>query len=125
MFPILLDSLDPSVLVGLTVLAVSIVCWDLVRKRRKLPLPPKPPGLPIIGQGPAIGNAAKKGELHLLLNDWARQYGEVYRIEIGPIKEYYINSDRAVKVLSVISFSSKAPHLNQKTTNYLNRIGNI
>lgn len=90
--------LDPTILIGLAVLAISIVYWDLITKRHKLPLPPKPPGLPIIGQGPAIVNAAKKNELHLLFNGWAREYGDIFRVEIGPIEEYFINSDWAVKV---------------------------
>lgn len=69
-----------------------------VHNRRKLPLPPKPRGLPVLGNTIDFVRAAKKNEIHLLLQKWAEQYGEVMRVQVGPMTSYYLNSDRAVKV---------------------------
>lgn len=73
--------------------AVSYVCH-----RRKLPLPPKPRGLPVLGNTIDFVQAAKKKEIHLLLQKWAEQYGEIMRVQVGPMTSYYLNSDQAVKV---------------------------
>lgn len=69
-----------------------------VRNRRKLPLPPKPRGLPVLGNTIDFVRAAKKNEIHLLLQKWAEQYGEIMRVQVGPMTSYYLNSDQAVKV---------------------------
>lgn len=62
-----------------------------------LPLPPAPPGRPLIGNLTDVLAATKAGELHLLFEKWARQYGDVYRVNLGLFDEYMINSDLAVK----------------------------
>lgn len=69
-----------------------------VHNRRKLPLPPKPLGLPVLGNTIDFVRAAKKNEIHLLLQQWAEQYGEIMRVQVGPMTSYYLNSDQAVKV---------------------------
>lgn len=45
--------------------------------------------------------AGKEGTLHLLMEKWARQHGEIFRVRSGIVTEYFINSDKAVKVSSV------------------------
>lgn len=69
------------------------------RSRSSLPLPPKPPGVPIVGNLPDILKATSKHAQHLLFFDWAKKYGEVFRVQAGPVEEYFINSDKAVKEL--------------------------
>jgi hypothetical protein len=32
------------------------------------------------------------------MHRWAREHGEVFRVRLGPVTEYFLNSDRAVKV---------------------------
>ncbi|KAH7047397.1 cytochrome P450 [Macrophomina phaseolina] len=43
--------------------------------------------------------AGKNGELHLQLEKWARLYGEICRVRVGLITEFFINSDKAVKAI--------------------------
>lgn len=66
--------------------------------KNKLPLPPMPPGIPILGNLPEFIKAAAKGEMHLLLQRWTEEYGEILRLNLGPVTAYYVSSDVAVKV---------------------------
>ncbi|KAH7089851.1 cytochrome P450 [Paraphoma chrysanthemicola] len=87
----------------LTILLVAVLGLGLYRlqqwiqDRKKLPLPPKAPGLPIVGSLPDILAATKVGQQHLLFGKWARQYGEIVRVQAGPFTQYFLNSDAAVK----------------------------
>lgn len=72
--------------------------FSYLQNRRRLPLPPKPRGLPVLGNTIDFVQAAKKNEIHLLLQKWAEQYGEIMRVQVGPMTSYYLNSDQAVKV---------------------------
>lgn len=81
-------------LIGLCIYAVS----SYIINRRRLPLPPQPRGLPVLGNTIDFVQAAKKNEIHLLLQKWAEQYGEIMRVQVGPMTSYYLNSDQAVKV---------------------------
>lgn len=91
---------DPATvgLLGLFFALVFLV-HRYLQKRNKLPLPPKPPGWPIIGNTIEFINAAKDGAMHLLLAKWAREYGEIIRVQVGPVTNFYLNSDHAVKVV--------------------------
>jgi hypothetical protein len=60
---------------------VSLV--KFIRTRGQLPLPPKPKGLPIIGNTIEFVLAAKGNTMHLLLQKWAKEYGEVIRVKLG------------------------------------------
>lgn len=82
------------VVVGLCIYVV----FSHIKNRRRLPLPPKPRGLPVLGNTIDFVQAAKKNEIHLLLQKWAEQYGEIMRVQVGPMTSYYLNSDQAVKV---------------------------
>lgn len=81
-------------LIGLCIYAVV----SRIKNRRRLPLPPKPRGFPVLGNTIDFVQAAKKKEIHLLLQKWAEQYGEIMRVQVGPMTSYYLNSDQAVKV---------------------------
>tara|TARA_R110002003_G_scaffold1048_15_gene22277 strand:+ start:18553 stop:20196 length:1644 start_codon:yes stop_codon:yes gene_type:complete len=87
----------------LSVLVVTLLGLALYRlqqwtqDRKKLPLPPKAPGLPIIGSLLEILAATKTGQQHLLVAKWARAYGDIVRIHAGPFTQYFLNSDAVVK----------------------------
>ncbi|KAM0469795.1 hypothetical protein ACHAP7_009826 [Fusarium lateritium] len=65
-----------------------------------LPLPPSPPRTSVVtGHLPLVLKAAKENRQHLLFGQWARQYGEIFYVNLGAFQEYFINSDRAVKAI--------------------------
>lgn len=72
--------------------------FRFLQRCNKLPLPPQPPGWPLIGNTIEFIRAANRGEMHLLLQRWAEEYGEVMRVQVGPMTNYYLNSPEAVKV---------------------------
>lgn len=72
--------------------------WHNYVQRGKIPLPPSPPGFPILGNLIEFVKDAKKASQHLLLQRWAEKYGDIIGVKIGPMTEYYLSSDRAVKV---------------------------
>ena len=69
------------------------------QERGKLPLPPKPPGLPLLGNALDVMRSTKAGSQHLLFGKYARELGEIVRVQVGPFTEYFINSDEAVKAI--------------------------
>lgn len=81
----------------LAILSYFLYQWRTSGKD-KVPLPPMPPGVPILGNLPEFIKAAAKGEMHLLLQKWAEEYGEILRLNLGPVTAYYVSSDIAVKV---------------------------
>lgn len=90
-----------TAVVCLSLFLISLCIYAVfshIQNRRKLPLPPKPRGLPVLGNTIDFVRAAKKNEIHLLLQKWAEQYGEIMRVQVGPMTSYYLNSDQAVKV---------------------------
>ncbi|KAK4495443.1 hypothetical protein PRZ48_013774 [Zasmidium cellare] len=98
---------------------ISTFCYFLVtytlrsiRSRGKLPLPPGPRGAPLIGKLPEVIAASKKGEQHLLFQQWAREHGDVYKVDLGPFTQYMVNSDVAVKAIfdKSAAISSNRPH---------------
>ena len=63
--------------------------------RRPGNFPPGPPTLPLIGnlhQMPKIG-------LHLQLTEWAKQYGGIYSLKLGPVTAIVLTDRRLVKDL--------------------------
>ena len=82
-----------------TVSSLAFVIWRRInRDAGQIPLPPGPPGWPVIGNAPTIITESIKGLQHLLMLKWAREYGEIFGVRIGPFQEYFINTDAAVKV---------------------------
>lgn len=77
------------------VLIFKIQRW--FREKNKVPLPPQPPGWPLLGNIFDVFSATKTNQQHLLFEKWARDYGEIVRVQAGPFVEYFINSDSAVK----------------------------
>lgn len=67
--------------------------------RGKLPIPPKPPGLPLLGNALDVIGSTKTGSQHLLFDKYAREHGEIVRVQVGPFTQYFINSDEAVKAI--------------------------
>ncbi|KAF2163075.1 hypothetical protein M409DRAFT_26521 [Zasmidium cellare ATCC 36951] len=100
-------------------LVILTICYFLAahilrsyRSRNKLPLPPGPRGLPLIAKLPEVIAASKTGEQHLLFQRWAREYGDVYKIELSPFTQYMVSSDVAVKAIfdKFAATSSNRPH---------------
>ncbi|OAG07382.1 cytochrome P450 [Paraphaeosphaeria sporulosa] len=67
--------------------------------RGKLPLPPKPPGIPFLGNAIDVLRSTKSNSQHLLFGQYARDYGEIFHVQVGPFTQYFINSDEAVKAI--------------------------
>lgn len=86
-------------LISILTLSLIFFLWqNPPGEKRQLPLPPGPGGLPLIGNSFELVREAKKGQQHLLLEQWARQHGEIVQVRVGPFVEYFLNSDKAVKV---------------------------
>lgn len=81
------------------IILVAIYIRSHFQNRHHLPLPPQPPGYPILGNTLEFIPAAQRGQMHLLLQKWAKENGEIMRVKVGPTTNYYLNSDRAVKAL--------------------------
>lgn len=88
-----------SVAILLIVALAGYAFWSRMQNSSKLPLPPQPPGIPLLGNLPEFLKALAANKPHILLAKWAQEYGEIIRVQVGPVTEYYLNSDRAVKVL--------------------------
>ena len=72
---------------------------------------PGPRGWPLIGSILDIIKAGQEKRIHLLLEGWAREFGDVVLVRSGPTVEYYVNSRRAAKALmdTNASLSSERP----------------
>lgn len=81
---------------------ISLLIYLIWQQRRdgkdKLSLPPTPPGNFILGNTVEVIQASTKGLQNLLMEKWAKKYGDIFRVRIGPFEENFLNSDRAVKV---------------------------
>jgi hypothetical protein len=78
-------TLGDPVIIGLVVIFVVLVFLirRYIQDRGNLPLPPKPPGWPIIGNTVEFITAAKDGAMHLLLAKWAQKYGRSFAFKWG------------------------------------------
>ena len=97
-----LSQVPASAWLGVGFLLSLATIWSFIivpRKNSKsgLPLPPSPPGSWLAGNLFELGQAVKQKRQHHLIAKWAREHGEVLRIRAGPVVQYYLNSDRAVK----------------------------
>ncbi|KAL4733871.1 cytochrome P450 [Aspergillus similis] len=82
---------------GLLGAALFAFLWGHPTGARRLPLPPQPKGDIILGNLSEVIAASKESMQHLLMHRWAHEHGEVFRVRLGPVTEYFLNSDRAVK----------------------------
>jgi cytochrome P450 len=73
----------------------SGIIW-LIRTivQRKITGPPGPIGLPILGYLPFFSFTKKS---HLVFNELAERYGDVYYIQMGQLKQLVLNSDDAIR----------------------------
>jgi cytochrome P450 len=78
--------------------AVVVICIAYLANRdpRRKHLPPGPRGLPIIGNTHQLPQG---DEVSQVIIDWAKKYGEVFRIRLGMTDYIYLNTPRAVKDL--------------------------
>jgi hypothetical protein len=83
----------------LTLMVTGFFVYGHIQRRMfNTSLPPQPPSFPLIGNIHQFAPAAKRKALHLLLERWAREYGDIFRVQLGPVATYYLNTDIAVKV---------------------------
>jgi cytochrome P450 len=77
-------------MLGLFVLLIVVILY----KSRKVQEPafPSPPGLPFIGN-----TLQMSSHLQIRFIQWARQFGEVYRVRLGLTDWYILNTPEAVK----------------------------
>ncbi|KAK4545116.1 hypothetical protein LTR36_003667 [Oleoguttula mirabilis] len=78
---------------------VALSIQQRIKDSKLLPLPPGPTGLPFIGNLLDILKEVGLGSQHLLFEKWARQYGELYKVKVGPFTQYMVNTDQAVKAI--------------------------
>ncbi|XP_038045429.1 cytochrome P450 2U1-like [Patiria miniata] len=75
------------------VLFVVVLLLTIAWIRRPRNLPPGPPAWPIIGNARGL----QRGALHLVMTDWARQYGRIMSIWMGPKLAVVLSDIQAVK----------------------------
>ncbi|PHH90750.1 hypothetical protein CDD83_2746 [Cordyceps sp. RAO-2017] len=81
---------------ALAIAMLSLVVWRVNRiGRRPANYPPGPPTLPLIGNL----HQMPKANGHLQFQKWAREYGPVYSLMLGPKVMVVLSSDVAVKDL--------------------------
>lgn len=86
-------------LLGATFVLVLLRSRQWLTDRAKLPLPPTPSGVPFLGNALDVIGSTKTGSQHLLFAKYAREHGEIVRVQVGPFSQYFINSDEAVKAI--------------------------
>jgi hypothetical protein len=84
-----------GVYTGFSVMLIIALYLGLRDPRRKH-LPPGPRGLPIIGN---IHQLPQTDEVSQVIINWAKQYGELFRIRLGMTDYIYLNTPSAVKDL--------------------------
>ena len=83
------SSFNVQSVVIFTAVFLATIAWI----RRPKNLPPGPPGWPIVGNYFDM----HKGQLHRVLTGWARQYGGVISIKMGPRIAVVLNDISSVK----------------------------
>ncbi|OAA43301.1 Cytochrome P450 [Metarhizium rileyi] len=76
-------------------IALLIVYLLVTVGRRGSKLPPGPPTLPIIGNLHQIPTSFT----HLKIAEWAKQYGDIFSLKLGPATAVVLTSPRLVKTL--------------------------
>jgi len=105
LLPEALSGLSPILQLGVVLLASSIIYLTAsaavrqIQESKLSPTPPGPSGLPLIGNLLDVLKEVNIGAQHLLYEKWARIYGEVYKVKVGPTTQIMVNSDLAVKAI--------------------------
>ncbi|OTF79475.1 cytochrome P450-like protein [Euroglyphus maynei] len=94
-FDLIVDNVCPLVvvrisLITLIVCLVSKLYWSHIGSR--LPLPPGPYGMPLLGYLPFVGY-----DFHLRLTELGKKYGSIYQIYLGTKRVVVINDARLIK----------------------------
>ncbi|KAH9516160.1 hypothetical protein DERF_006920 [Dermatophagoides farinae] len=96
-FDLIVDNVCPLVvirisLITLIVCLVSKLYWSHSTTKSRLPLPPGPYGMPILGYLPFVGH-----DFHLRLTELGKKYGSIYQIYLGTKRVVVINDARIIK----------------------------
>ncbi|OJJ54845.1 hypothetical protein ASPSYDRAFT_477239 [Aspergillus sydowii CBS 593.65] len=76
--------LSPTV-VCLLGLCVAALWLKRSSGSKSLPLPQQPRGSPVLGNLSTVIKASTETIQHLLMHKWAQQYGEIFRVRLGPV----------------------------------------
>ncbi|KAI9688982.1 MAG: hypothetical protein M1822_000719 [Bathelium mastoideum] len=101
----LAECIKTVLVVGLAAALIIVFVWQ--RQNRYLRSMDGPRGYPLIGVGLSLPSCAPE-----ILRDWARQYGDVFKMRVGLHTWVVINSPEAFKEIldkQSISTSSKVP----------------
>jgi hypothetical protein len=88
----------PILVVSILLGSLCVAIWQRSGGSKRPPLPPRPRGSLLLGNLLEVTKASKESLQHLLMHTWAREHGEIFRVRLGPVTNYFLNSDRAVKV---------------------------
>lgn len=92
-------SIPVATLLAATLTILLLLFRQWLDGKGKLPLPPKPKGIPLLGNALDVIKSTTEGSQHLLFEQYARKHGEIVRVEVGLFTQYFINSDKAVKAI--------------------------
>ncbi|KAG8864432.1 hypothetical protein FRB97_005035, partial [Tulasnella sp. 331] len=94
-----MDSLHLPVVAGVLLPTSLLFAWLVFKLKdiagRESYLPPGPPTVPLLGNL----NIFPKEFAHYKFTEWAREYGDVYSLKIGPATAIVLSSAPAVKEL--------------------------
>lgn len=126
LLPPMLEARSRAMAAGLLiVLVLSYLVFSIVKnqtqRKHQLPLPPKPPGIYLLGNLVEMIKAAKNDTVHLLMKRLADEHGEIFRFQVGPVTEYFLNSDQAVKVRTTRADKRGQPWSNVRSQALLDR----
>ncbi|KAK7531585.1 cytochrome P450 [Phyllosticta citribraziliensis] len=116
--PVSLETRFPSPLALILILFLSAFLLFVAikpSKPTKALLPPTPHGAwPLIGHLPQFISAAKAHRLHLLVEQWIREYGKeegLVRVRVAGVEVVHVGKDEAVKAIfdKASAFTSERP----------------
>ncbi|KAG8881954.1 hypothetical protein FRB98_004050 [Tulasnella sp. 332] len=121
-----MDSLHLPVVAGVLLPTSLLFAWLVFKLKdiagRESYLPPGPPTVPLLGNL----NIFPKEFAHYKFTEWAREYGDVYSLKIGPATAIVLSSAPAVKELMErrsASTSDRPPsHMVDVITDYKNLV---
>ncbi|PIK32949.1 putative cytochrome P450 2J6 [Apostichopus japonicus] len=71
------------------------MCVSYLLYRRSSKLPPGPPGLPFLGNLPAL--FVSKRDMHDVFTSWSKQYGPVFSVRLGSLTAVVLNDFQSMK----------------------------
>lgn len=89
------ETLDNDMAIYTLIISVCILCVSYLLYRRSSKLPPGPPGLPFLGNLPAL--FVSKRDMHDVFTSWSKQYGPVFSVRLGSLTAVVLNDFQSMK----------------------------